>query len=57
MTFIIYFELFEKKMKCKIDAYNREGAIQKLKEKIIIHKVDIEEDQTLSDLKNMFGIK
>jgi hypothetical protein len=57
MTYTIYFELYGKKMKCRIDAYDREGAIKKLKDKIIIHKVDVEQDQTVEFLKDMFGIK
>jgi hypothetical protein len=57
MTYIIYFSIYDKKMKCQIGAYSREQAIQILKDKIIIHKIDIEQDQTVEDLKNLFGIK
>ena len=57
MTYTIYFELYDKKMRCQIDAYSREGAIQALKDKIIIHRVDVDENQTVEFLKNMFGIK
>lgn len=44
MTFTIYFSLYGKKMKCRIDAYDRDGAIKMLKNKIIIYRVDVEQD-------------
>lgn len=57
MTYTIYFELYGKKMKCRIEAYDRDGAIKILKDKIIVHRVDVEQDQTVEMLKDMFGIK
>lgn len=57
MTFTLYFELYGKKMKCRIDAYDRDGAIRMLKDKIIVHRIDVEQDQTVEDLMKIFGIK
>ena len=60
MKYTIYFELYGKKMKTDIDAYSREDAISRLREKIIIHRVDehLEPgDDVVDRLKNIFGIK
>jgi len=57
MTLTVYFSLYGKKMKCRIEAYDRDGAIKILKDKIIIHRVDVDEDQAVERLKEMFGIK
>lgn len=39
-TYIIYFEIFGKKMKTTIDANSQKEAKQKVKDKIIFHKID-----------------
>lgn len=53
--YTIYFELFGKKMKTTIEAISEAEAKNKLKEKIIFHK--IEEYDALDFLKNIFGMK
>lgn len=60
MTFTIYFELYGKKMKTDIEAYSREDAINRLKNKIIIHRVDeeiAEGENEVERLKNILGMK
>lgn len=60
MNFTIYFELYGKKMKTDIEAYSREDAINRLKNKIIIHRVDeeiAEGENEVERLKNILGIK
>ena len=55
MKYTIYFELFGKKMKTTIDAKSIEDAKQKVKDKILFHK--IEPDENIDFLKNIFNIK
>jgi hypothetical protein len=55
----IYFEIFGKKMKYEVEAESKNDAINKLKNKISIIKIDeeINNDDVLENLKNMFGMK
>jgi len=55
MTYIIYFELFGKKMKTTIDAPNKDVAKQIVKDKIIFHKIEVEKDfgDTIFDFLNI----
>ena len=53
--YTIYFELFGKKMKTTIEANSEVEAKNKLKEKIIFHKID--EYDPLDFLKNILGFK
>jgi len=62
-TYIIYFEIFGKKMKTIIEADNKSIAKQIVKNKIIFHKIIAENDVVKNDtidldgLKNMLGIR
>ena len=68
--FIIYFELYGKKMKTTVRAYNETGAKKVVQEKIVFHKIvkkakndlsdeDVKnflgDDNTFNELMNMFG--
>lgn len=53
--YTIYFEIFGKKMKTTIYADSIADAKNKLKEKIIFHK--IEENNPIDFLQNLFGMK
>ena len=63
----IYFEIFGKKMKYEVEAESKNDAINKLKNKISIIKINegvndelnegINDDDVLENLKNMFGMK
>ena len=55
--YLIYFEIFGKKMKTEIMARDREDAKHKMKEKIIFHKIEKISDPTVDYLKNIFRIK
>lgn len=55
--YLIYFEIFGKKMKTEIMARDREDAKRKMKEKIIFHKIEKISDPTVDYLKNIFRIK
>ena len=55
--YLIYFEIFGKKMKTEIMARDREDAKRKMKEKIIFHKIEKTSDPTVDYLKNIFKIK
>lgn len=69
MQYEIYFQIGTKKLKHVIDAYSREDAIKRLKDKIVIHKVEevLEEEpdydlppehhRDVEYLKSIFGIK
>ena len=65
MEYKIKFEFFGKKMQTTIQASSKDEAIEKLKDRIDIHSVDIEpinpnqfEQQDFFDnLKNIMGIK
>jgi len=62
-TYIIYFEIFGKKMKTIIEADSKSEAKQIVKNKIIFHKIDSESNDVKNDiidldgLKNMLGIR
>ena len=62
-TYKIYFEIFGKKMKYEVEAESKNDAINKLKNKISIIKINeginegINDDDVLENLKNMFGMK
>ena len=58
-TYKIYFEIFGKKMKYEVEAESKNDAINKLKNKINIIKIneEINDDDMLENLKNMFGMK
>jgi hypothetical protein len=59
----IYFEIFGKKMKYEVEAESKNDAINKLKNKINIIKINegvnegVNDDDVLDNLKNMFGMK
>jgi hypothetical protein len=59
----IYFEIFGKKMKYEVEAESKNDAINKLKNKISIIKINeginegINDDDVLENLKNIFGMK
>jgi hypothetical protein len=59
----IYFEIFGKKMKYEVEAESKNDAINKLKNKINIIKINeginegINDDDVLENLKNIFGMK
>ena len=55
MKYTIYFELFGKKMKTTVDAKSIEDAKQQVRNKILFHK--IEPDENIDFLKNIFNIK
>jgi hypothetical protein len=52
-NYTIYFEIFGKKMKTEINAQSEVQAIEALKEKILVYKV---EETALQKIKNIFGI-
>ena len=62
-TYIIYFEIFGKKMKTIIEADSKSEAKQRVKNKIIFHKIISENEGVKNDtidldgLKNMLGIR
>ena len=55
MTFIIYFEIFGKKLKTTIKAPSKDVARQIVKDKIIFHKIEKEQDfgDTIFDFLNI----
>ena len=59
----IYIEIFGKKMKYEVEAESKNDAINKLKNKISIIKINegvnegVNDDDVLENLKNMFGMK
>ena len=55
--YMIYFEIFGKKMKTEISAASKEEAKRIMKDKIIFHKIEKISDPTVDYLKNIFGIK
>ena len=62
-TYTIFFELFGKKMKTDIQALTAERAKERLKSKIVFHKVTekveepSKEDETVDRLMGMFNMK
>jgi hypothetical protein len=58
MEFKVYFELYDRKMSTKVIADSEAAAKQKIKDKIIFHKVVKEETNTdLDELLNFLGLK
>lgn len=52
--FMVYFEVFGRKIKMKVSASSVSEAQQKVKDKIIFHKIDdLTEDDSISSLKNV----
>jgi hypothetical protein len=49
-NYIVYFEIFGKKMKTKILAESKEKAEQQVKDKIIFHKVVIDEQDDFNKI-------
>jgi len=68
-SYRVYFEIYEKRLKTTVKAKNQEHAKQIIKDKIIFHKIDSDEDDLflreddvppdddLDYLKKMLGIK
>ena len=57
-TYLIYFELFGKRCKVRIQAESKQDAQDQVARRIRFHKVELEEtDRTVEDLMKMFGIK
>lgn len=52
--YILYFELYGKKMKTVIEASSANEAKNKLKEKIIFHKIDVENKDNPFDIPDIF---
>ncbi len=52
--FEVYFELYGKKMKTTVSAYNETGAKKMVQEKIIFHKV-VEKLDDNKDIKDFMG--
>ena len=52
----IFFELLGRKYRIEITGYSESNAINKLRDKINIHKVELVEDDVVGLLKNMFGM-
>ncbi len=50
---IVYFEIFGKKMKTKILAESKENAEQQIKDKIIFHKVVVDEQDDFNKVVNI----
>ena len=62
MEYTILFEFYGRKMKTTVEASSSLNAMEKIKDKIIFHKVEeekhfMQEDKTLDDFMNMFGMK
>ena len=56
--YLVYFEFFGKKFKTEIETDNKENLYNLIKERINFLKVEtVEEDDSLSFLKNFFNIK
>lgn len=56
MKFIVYFEIYGKRMKTTVDANNDIDAKAMIKQKIIFHRVEKQqEQQSEKSLKDLFG--
>lgn len=60
--FDVYFELYGKKMKTTVFAYNESSAKKIIREKIVFHKIIEKADKkdikdTFDNLMDMFGMK
>lgn len=57
-TYLVYFELFGKRMKVRIKATSKQDAQDQVARRIKFHKVELEEtDRTVEDLMNLFKMK
>jgi len=56
MNFIVWFELYDKKMKVTIEAKDKVDARIKIRNSIKFHKTEQEEDNVLDFLKDTFGM-
>jgi hypothetical protein len=54
--FKVYFEIFGKKMVTEVEANSAAEARQKVIDKMIFHKVVMQDGDTLDNLKKMFGM-
>jgi hypothetical protein len=58
MTWTVYFEIYGRRMKTIINAPSASEAAAKVREKLIIHKVERIRDETpFDDLMRQFGMK
>lgn len=55
MKYIIYFELYGKRMKTTVEANNELDAKAMIKQKIIFHKVEKQQEVNDKSLKDLFG--
>ncbi len=60
MKFKVYFEFFKEKKQCTIECNNQSEIFNKLSDKILIHKIEKIEDESLNNnilnnMKSMFG--
>jgi len=55
MKYTLYLDLFGKKMKTTVDARSIEDAKQQVRNNLVFHK--IEPDENIDFLKNIFNIK
>jgi len=62
-NFMVYFEIFGKKMRCELSCNTKEEVENLIKNKIKIHKIEksapknFDGEESLDFLKNMFGFK
>jgi hypothetical protein len=54
--YILYFELFGKKMKSEVNATSEIDAKQKILDKVIFHKIQIEDCYHKNDMKEIFDM-
>jgi hypothetical protein len=52
--FIVYFELFGKKMKTEVFAKSERDAKKRIAEKIVFHKIEPVEETMFKNLKDIF---
>lgn len=57
MKYKVYFEIFGKKMRTEVSANCPDSAKKAIRNKIIFYKVEEQEDEVLSRLKDMFGMR
>lgn len=55
-NYIVYFELFGKKMKSKVLADSKEDAQERIKSKIIFHRTDLDDKDEYNDIMKLFDI-
>ena len=54
-TFVVYFEIYGKKMKAEVQAENEWDAMTKIKNKIVFHKVKPKLDEGFDYLMNIIN--